>query len=49
MGEMVARALRPVKLRTATNPTRASRERRIKEKRHRGEIKKARRRPGTED
>lgn len=49
MGEMVARALRPVKHRTATDPTRASRERRIKEKRHRGEIKKARRRPGPDD
>jgi ribosome-associated protein len=49
MGELIARALRPVKHRTATNPTRASKERRMKGKRHRGEIKKARRRPGPED
>jgi ribosome-associated protein len=49
LGGIVAEALRPVKARTATNPTRSSRERRIKEKRHRGEIKKARRRPGPED
>lgn len=49
LADLVARALRPVKHRTATAPTRSSRERRIKEKRHRGEIKKGRRRPSTED
>jgi ribosome-associated protein len=49
LAEMVARALRPVKARTATKPTAGSRERRIKQKRQRGEIKKARRRPDARD
>lgn len=49
LAELVARALRPVKHRTATKPTASSRERRIKEKRHRGDIKRARRRPDTDD
>ena len=49
LAELVARALRPVKDRTATKPTAGSRERRIKQKRHRGEIKRARRRPGADD
>ena len=47
--ELVRRALRPKKTRTATKPTRASRDRRIKEKRHRGEVKKARRKPADDD
>jgi ribosome-associated protein len=49
LAELVARALRPVKDRTATKPTAGSRERRIKQKRHRGEIKRARRRPDADD
>ena len=49
MAELVARALRPVKHRTATKPTASSRERRIKAKRHRGDIKRTRRRPDTDD
>lgn len=49
LAELVAGALRPVKDRTATKPTAGSRERRIKQKRHRSEIKRARRRPDTDD
>ncbi len=40
---LVAEAARPPKLRRATRPTRASRERRLEAKRHRGQIKRARR------
>jgi len=39
---------KPRKKRVATRPTRASRERRIKEKKERGAIKKDRRRPKDE-
>ena len=49
LGELVARALRPVKKRTATAPTAAARARRLKEKRVRSQIKKARRRPRPDD
>lgn len=49
LGELVARALRPVKQRTATKPTASSRDRRVREKKHRGDIKRARRRPAADD
>ena len=49
LGEIVARALRPVAPRTATKPTRSSRDKRIKVKKQRGEIKKGRRRPRRDD
>lgn len=49
LGDLVARALVPAKHRTATKPTASSRDRRIKEKKRRGEIKRARQRPGAED
>ena len=45
LAEMVATALKPVPKRTATTPTAGSRDRRIKEKKQRGQIKRARRRP----
>ncbi|HYC45532.1 MAG TPA: alternative ribosome rescue aminoacyl-tRNA hydrolase ArfB [Burkholderiales bacterium] len=41
--ELVRKAAQPVKPRRATVPTRASRERRIQEKKRRGDIKRARR------
>ena len=41
--ELVRKAAQPVKLRRATKPTRASRERRIEEKKRRGDLKRARR------
>jgi ribosome-associated protein len=41
--ELVRKAARPVKSRRATVPTRASRERRIEEKKRRGDLKKNRR------
>ena len=49
LAELVARALRPVATRTATKPTRSSRNKRIKVKKQRGEIKRARRRPNADD
>lgn len=49
LAEMVGRALLPVKHRTATKPTTSSRNRRMDEKRQRGQIKKARRRPRADD
>jgi len=49
LGELIARALIPVKHRTATAPTASSRDRRIREKKRRGEIKRARRRPDRDD
>lgn len=49
LAKLVARALQPTKHRTATTPTRSARERRITQKRHRGEIKRGRRRPGLDD
>jgi ribosome-associated protein len=45
MSELVGRALRPPKPRHATNPTRASKERRLRAKKIRSDIKKARRDP----
>ena len=48
--ELLRKAARPVKPRRATVPTRASRERRLEEKKRRGEVKHARRgRPTFED
>ena len=41
--ELVRKAARPVKPRRATVPTRASRERRLEEKKRRGDVKRARR------
>ena len=41
--ELVRKAAQPVKLRRATAPTRASRERRIEEKKRRGALKRQRR------
>jgi ribosome-associated protein len=41
--ELVRKAARPIKPRRATAPTRASRERRLEEKKRRGSLKKARR------
>lgn len=49
LGDLVARALRPVKARTATTPTAAARDRRLREKRVRSEIKKGRRRPRPDE
>lgn len=40
--EMVAQALRPRKTRKKTRPTRASKEKRLRNKKHRGRIKKLR-------
>src|SRR4051794_28790235 len=45
----LASALAPVRKRRPTAPPRASRRRRLDQKRRRGEIKRARRRPGRED
>ena len=49
LADLVARSLRPVKHRTPTKPTASSRDRRIREKKHRGDIKRGRRRPGADD
>lgn len=49
LAELVARALRPTKTRTATTPTASARDRRVREKKQRGEIKRARRRPTMDD
>ena len=46
---LVAEALRPVKTRTATTPTAGARDRRLRQKRERSQIKKARRRPRADD
>jgi ribosome-associated protein len=45
----LASALAPVRKRRPTAPSRASRRRRLDQKRRRGEIKRGRRRPGRED
>ncbi len=45
----LAAALAPVRKRRPTAPTKASRRRRVDSKRRRGETKKARRRPRTDD
>ena len=48
--ELVRKAARPIKPRRATAPTRASRERRLEEKKRRGSLKQARRgRPTPSD
>ena len=44
--EQVRKAARPRRKRTPTTPTKASRERRLDEKRQRGETKRLRRPPG---
>lgn len=49
LADLVATALRPIKHRTATKPTASSRDRRIKEKKKRGDVKRARRRPAADD
>jgi ribosome-associated protein len=46
---LLARALTPVKRRKPTRPGRAAKERRLSEKRQRGERKRERRRPGHEE
>jgi ribosome-associated protein len=45
----LAAALTVQRPRKGTRPTRASRERRLGSKRHRGEVKRARRRPSADD
>jgi len=45
LAELVRKAAQPVKPRRATVPTRASRERRLEEKKRRGNVKRARRGP----
>jgi ribosome-associated protein len=42
LGELIMRAMVRPKVRRATKPTRGSRERRLKEKKHRGDVKKGR-------
>ncbi len=42
--ELLAEALRPVRVRRKTRPSRASKERRLKDKRHRSDVKNSRRR-----
>ena len=44
--EQVQKAARPRRKRTATNPTKAARERRLEEKRLRGQTKRLRQPPG---
>ena len=48
--EMIERHLKPRRKRRSTRPTRASVEKRLKQKKYRGELKNSRRmRPGRED
>jgi ribosome-associated protein len=49
LGALVATALKPAKKRVATAPSATARERRLKDKRRRAEIKRARRAPATDD
>ena len=49
LGSLVEAALRPEKKRIGTAPTRSSKETRLKSKRLRSEVKRARRAPGTDD
>jgi ribosome-associated protein len=49
LADKLREALRVERRRLATMPTAASRERRLEEKRHRGQVKSARRRPGDSD
>jgi ribosome-associated protein len=46
LAQKIERALRPRRVRRATKPTRAARERRLEGKRKRGETKSTRRKPG---
>lgn len=46
LAEKIAEAITPPKPRRKTRPTRASKERRLKGKKKRSEVKRARRRPG---
>lgn len=48
LGEKLAEALRVERPRVATRPTGASRKRRVNTKRHRGELKRTRRKPEEE-
>jgi ribosome-associated protein len=49
LATLVAGALKPPKRRVATAPSVRARERRLREKRRRGEIKRARRAPSGDD
>lgn len=49
LAEKIAEAVTPPKARRKTRPTRASKEKRLKGKRKRSEIKRARRRPGGDN
>ena len=49
LADVVARALLPVKARRATTPTAAARDRRLRAKRERSQIKKGRQRPRADD
>lgn len=48
LAEKIADAITPPKPRRKTRPTRASKERRLQGKRRRSEVKRARRRPGSD-
>ena len=48
MAELVREALRPVRTRRPTRPTAAARERRLRTKRRRSDVKRLRRAPGGE-
>jgi ribosome-associated protein len=48
LGSRLASALTVQRPRRATKPTKASRRRRLESKRHRGELKRSRQRPGPE-
>lgn len=49
LGSRLAAALQVERRRTPTSPTQASRERRLEEKRQRGEVKRRRRAPSTDE
>lgn len=49
LGTLVEAALRPEKKRIGTAPTRSSKENRLKSKKLRSEVKRARRAPGADD
>ncbi|MEC9476856.1 MAG: alternative ribosome rescue aminoacyl-tRNA hydrolase ArfB [Planctomycetota bacterium] len=46
---LISDALRPRRVRRPTRPTRSSREKRIQQKKNRSQLKKNRRKPGTDD
>jgi ribosome-associated protein len=48
LGRLVADALRPIRSRVPTAPTKAAKERRLQEKRRRSEVKRLRGRPTSE-